>query len=514
MKKFTTSQEQKSESLTEQYDVNLDQFRKRLGESPDIIIREFGFNPQNSPKSAIIFLETMADKDLINQSIIIPLKDAAIENAFKEMGPRHLANFIRSHLMTISDIKVELNFQAAIDHIFAGDTVFLIDGINEVFIFRTQNRVHRGIDNPQTEVTLRGPRESFVETFNINLSLLRQRISHPDLTLETYIVGQKTNTRIGVIYLKGVVNEELITEIGKRLSRINIDGILGAGYLEQLIGDAPFSLFSTVSFSERPDVVAGKILEGRVAILIDGTPEIMIVPTLFVESFQNPDDYNSNPYYTSLIRWIRYIAYGISILGPGAYIALASYNQELIPTPLFINMAVGAAGTPYPVVVEVIIIGLLFEIFREAGVRLPRPFGQGITFVVALVLAQVSVAMGLTGVTTVVVVTITAIASFVIPSQANSSILIRLILAILASVFGAYGILLGFLWYLAHIASLRSFGVPYLSPIAPFNLKGFQQDVGFKIPLWGMFFRPRVIGWHNRRRQDDGLQPSPPKKED
>jgi spore germination protein KA len=256
--------------------------------------------------------------------------------------------------------------------------------------------------------------------------------------------------------------------------------------------------------------VAGKILEGRVAILVDGSPEVLTVPALFVESFQSPDDYNFNPFYATLIRWIRYIAFGISVLGPAAYIALSSYNQELIPTPLFINMAAGAEGTPFPVIVEVIIVGLLFEIFREAGIRLPRPYGQGITFVMALVLSQASVAMGLTGVTTVVVVAITAIASFITPSQSYASILVRLMLAILASIFGAYGILLGLLWALAHVVSLRSFGVPYLAPIAPYHPKDFRHDVIFKFPIWAMLTRPRVIGWHNLKRQEPGRIPSPP----
>lgn len=509
-----TSQEQDFDCLSERYDSNLEQFHKLLGESPDITIRQFVFNFEKNLKAAIIFLENMADKDLIKESILNPLKADAIEIAAKEPGPREFANIIKSQLASVCAVKVDLSFKGASESILAGDTVLIIDGLNEALIFRTRNLIQRRIGILETEATIRGPRESFVEAIDTNITLLRRRISHPDLTLEIYKAGRKTNTNIGIFYLKGVVNEKIVKEIRKRLSSIQIDGILGAGYMEQLIGDAPFSPFSTVSYSERPDVVAAKILEGRVAILIDGTPEVLTVPALFIESFQNPDDYNSNPYYATLIRWIRYIAFGISLLGPAVYIALASYNQELIPTPLFINMAAGAAGTPYPVIVEVIIIGLLFEIFREAGVRLPKPFGQGITFVMALVLAQASVAMGLTGVTTVVVVSITAITSFVIPNQANTSILIRLTLAALASIFGAYGILLGFLWVLAHLASLRSLGAPYLSPIAPFNPKGYQQDVIFKTPLWASFIRPGVIGWHNPRRLEDGLTPNPPTNKD
>lgn len=377
-------------------------------------------------------------------------------------------------------------------------------------IDRHDPHLGRAVDLPETEVTIRGPRESFVESLGMNIALLRRRIAHPDLTIETCRVGRKTGTTVGVVYLKGVVNEKVLAEIKLRLGRIQIDGILGAGYIQQLIGDAPNSPFATIAYSERPDVVAAKILEGRAAILIDGSPEVLTVPALFVEGFQSPDDYNSCFITATLLRWIRSAAFGFSILGPAVYIALASFHQELIPTPLFINMAAGAEGTPFPVYVEVLIIGLLFEIFREAGVRLPRPFGQSVTFVAALVLAQASVAMGLTGVATVVVVTITALASLVVPKQSNLSLLLRLVLAGLASFLGAYGILLGLLWILAHAASLRSFGVPYLSPAAPFNAGDFGRDVFFRIPLRAMFSRPRLIGWHNLTRQGEGAQPAPP----
>jgi spore germination protein KA len=261
-------------------------------------------------------------------------------------------------------------------------------------------------------------------------------------------------------------------------------------------------------------VVAAKILEGRAAIFIDGNPEVLTVPALLIESFQSPDDYNFHPYYATLIRWIRYIAFGISILGPASYIALSSFNQELIPTPFFITIAAGNEGTPYPTFVEVLIMGLLFEIFREAGIRIPRPFGQGITFVLALIMAQAAISIGLAGVATVAVVALTAIASLIVPGQANASILIRLALAILASFLGVYGILLGALMVLAHVVSLRSFGVPYLAPVAPFNPRDFKQDVLLRTPLWAMFARPRTIGWHNPRRQAGRLAPTPPEDDD
>lgn len=506
----SSSLEEASDYLTDRQDINLAQFRKLLGASTDVIIQEFIISAEKNLQAAIIYLENIVDQNRLDDGILRVLMAESSAIVVQGLKTIQIARHLKSRLAIVNNLKPETTFSGATGSILAGDTILLISGLNEALVFSTRGGAQRAINTPETEVTIRGPRESFVERIGTNIALLRRRIIDPDLIVETCKVGRKTGTNIGVVYLKGIVNEKIIKEIRYRLKRIQTDGIVGAGYIEQFITDAPFSPFSTVSYSERPDVVTAKILEGRVAILIDGNPEVLTVPSLFIESFQNPDDYNFNPFYATLIRWIKYIAFGISILGPAVYIALSSYNQELIPTTLFINMASGAEGTPYPVFVEVIVIGLLFEIFREAGIRLPKPIGQGITFVAALVLAQASVTMGLNGVATVVVVTITAIASLVIPNQAHVSILIRLILVILASFFGAYGILLGLLWVMGHLASLRSFGVPCFAPVAPFNPRDFKQDVILRTPIWAMFARPRTIGWHNPKRQEDENGPHPP----
>jgi spore germination protein KA len=510
MNRGSSSAEGALDNLTGQLDMNLAQFRKLLGDSTDIVFQEFIINAEKNLHAAIIYLENLVDRNRIDDGILRVVMAESHGIAAQNLKPTQIAGHLKSRLAIANHLKPETTFGEATGRILTGDTILLISGLSEALVFSTRGGAQRAVGTPETEVTIRGPRESFVETIGTNIALLRRRVTHPDLMVETCIVGRKTRTNIGIAYMKGVVNEKVLQEIRHRLSRIQTDGIVGAGYIEQLISDAPVSPFSTVSYSERPDVVAAKILEGRVAIIINGSPEVLTVPALFIESFQNPDDYNFNPFYATLIRWIKYIAFGISILGPAVYIALLSYNQELIPTPLFINIATGAEGTPFPVFVEVIIIGLLFEIFREAGIRLPRPVGQGVTFVAALVLAQASVIMGLTGVATVVVVTITAIASLVVPGQSHVSLVIRLILVILASFFGAYGILLGLLWVLAHMVSLRSFGVPYFAPVAPFNPRDFKQDVMFRTPIWAMLTRPRTIGWHNSKRQYEGNMPHPP----
>ena len=505
-----TSREETPDALSEHYGTNLSRFRELLGTSADLVIREFTIDAEKVRQAAIIYLENLVAKNRIHEDILRPLTVNAATIGARNIKPNQITAFLQSQLVTVSPVEQERTFSKAVDRIFSGDTILMIEGINEAFIFATRGWAQREVGKPESEETVRGPREGFVETLGTNVALLRRRIHHSDLMVEAHQVGQKTKTAINIVYLKGVVNEKIVAEIRRRLARIQTDGILGSGYIEQLIGDAPISIFSTTSYSERPDAVGAKILEGRAAILIDGSPEVLTVPALFIESFQNPDDYNSHPFYATLIRWVRYIAFAVSIFAPAVYIALASYNQELIPTPLFITMVAGAEVTPYPTFIEVVIIGLLFEIFREAGIRFPRPYGQGIIFAVAFVLAQAPVTMGLVGEATVVVVALTAMASLVVPKQADASILIRLLLAILASVLGAYGILLGLLGVLAHLVSLRSFGVPYLAPIAPFNIRDFKQDVIQRTPLWAMLFRPRTIGWHDPKRQKSELTPAPP----
>lgn len=496
--------------LTNRLDANLACFGSLLGTNSDMVVRKFAIGTEESLSAAIIYFENLVDKNQVNESILRPITNDAANIAAKKADPAQIAAYLKSRLATASSIKSTNTLGDAAACALSGETVLLVDGLDEAMVFGTQGWAQREVGLPQTEVTIRGPRESFVETLGTNIALLRRRISHPDLVVEIHKAGQKTRTTVAIAYLKGVIDDKIVDEIRSRLGRVKTDGILGAGQIEQFISDSPLSPFSTIGYSERPDVAAAKILEGRAAILTDGNPEALMVPTLFVESFQNPDDYNANPLFATLIRWIRYIAFGISVYGPAIFLALTSFHQELIPTSLFITLAAGVEGAPFPVLVEVIIMGLFFEIFREAGVRLPRPFGQGMTFVAALVVAQASIAIGLVGTSTVVVVAITAIASLVIPSQANASILIRLIMAILASIGGAYGILLGTLWLLAHMVSLRSFGVPYLAPVAPFNSTDFRQDVIFRSPLWAMMTRPRVFGWRNPQRLAKVSMPSPP----
>ena len=357
---------------------------------------------------------------------------------------------------------------------------------------------------------MRGPREGFIEDVNVNIALIRRKIKVPDLCVEKLVIGEKSKTDVYIVYVKSVADPKLIEEIRIRLDRIKIDAILESGYIEQFIEDDPWSIFPTVSNTEKPDKVAAKILEGRAAILVDGTPFVLAVPMVFVESFQSVEDYYSRPFLASITRMIRFLSYIISTLGPAIYVALTVFHQELIPTQLLISIAEGRERVPFPAILEASLMIFAFDILREAGVRLPKPVGQTVGIVGAIVLGEASVQAGLISPIMVIVVSSTAIASFAVPAQTDSGTVLRYIYLALAGIAGGFGVITGLLVTLLHLASLRSFGTPYLWPIAPLNLSGLK-DVFVRMPLWMQSKRPKAIAGNGRdlRNQGPELMPSP-----
>jgi len=293
------------------------------------------------------------------------------------------------------------------------------------------------------------------------------------------------------------------------LEEINIDSILESGYIEQYIEDAPFSLFATVGNSEKPDVIAAKLLEGRAAIIVDGTPFVLTMPFLLLESFQSAEDYYSRPVYTTLIRLTRFFAFFVTVLAPAIYVAVTTFHQELIPTTLLLTMAAAREGIPFPAVAESLIMIAAFEILREAGVRLPRPVGQALSIVGALVMGEAAVSAGLIGAPMVIVIAITAVSGFIVPGQADSAAVLRILYLILGSSMGGFGITVGLLGTLVHLASIRSFGYPYLSPIAPLQAEDLK-DTFVRAPLWFMLSRPRGMAEEDVKRRDFFMPPASP----
>lgn len=497
------------EDLTINLQANLKTMREVLGESVDIIFRRFQLFGQPHFPAALVFVEDMIDKKTINETVLPALMQELSEDELKGLKPgRALLDHIEQRRLTVHETKLVRNAGEAIHAVLAGDTVLLVEGADRALVFGSKGWKARQPEEPASEVLIRGPREGFVETLQINMSLIRRRIRNRDLVMERITLGKRTRTDVVIAYLKELTDPRLVEEVRRRLKRIQTDAILESGFVEEFIEDAPFSLFPTVFSSERPDVVSAKMLEGRVAILVDSTPFALVVPMLFLEAFHSPSDYYTRPWTGNLIRTIRYVAFLTSLLAPAVYVALVTFHQELIPTPLLLTTAAAVEGTPFPAVFEAILMGGVFEILREAGIRLPRAIGQALSIVGALVIGDAAVSAGLIGAPVVIMVAFTAISSFVVPVLVSPAAILRLVFTILAGAMGAFGIIVGLLWLLVHLCSLRSFGAPYLSPFAPLS-KGDLKDAMLRAPFWAMFLRPRAVGWHDPQRQEFMLGPRP-----
>lgn len=482
---------------------NLNRIKKEMGNSTDIIVREFKLGVY---KGAIIYIEGMADSKVINDFLLESLMDSNLE-----MGSGDPFKFLMERGMPLGDIQIIEDWNQMYNSFLVGNTIIFVDGFNRAIRGGTRGEEKRAISEPTTQLSIRGPKDSFTESIRTNTSLIRRRIKSPNLWLESMKIGRVTQTDVGIMYIKGIANDKIVGEIKARLNRIDIDSILDSGYIEQLIEDQTWTTFPTIYNTERPDVVVSQILEGRIAILVDGTPFAITAPALFIEFFQAADDYYFRFDISTGIRFLRILAFFTALIGPATYVAATTFHQEMIPTPMAIAIAAQRENVPFPAFVEALLMEVIFEILREAGLRLPRAVGQAVSIVGALVIGQAAVQAGIVSPVMVIVVSMTAIANFSTPSfaMAISARLLRFVLMAVATVLGFYGISLGIIFMLIHLCSLRSFGVPYMMPIAPFNIQN-QQDVIFRFPIYAFKDRPHLISKGNIERTGQGQKPEPP----
>ncbi|WP_407941653.1 spore germination protein [Metabacillus schmidteae] len=505
------SQDQKNvEFISPNLKWNLEYIKKTIGNSSDIVIRHFKAGQSGQVEIGVIFTDGLADKtfvqDFVLDTLMVQIRSADVDH------PIHsdLFEFIKSQSLPTGEIKEVIHFETLFFHFLSGDTILIIDGFPKCLAIGSRGWVDRGVQEPSSQTVVRGPKDGFSETLRTNTALIRRRIKDPNLWLETKQLGKKTKTDVAIMYLKGVANDKSVKEVHIRLDKIKIDAILESGYIEELIQDSTFTPFPTVFNTERPDTVAAAILEGRIAIIVDGTPFVLIVPALLINFFQASEDYYQRADIATLIRLLRYLAFFLALLTPSAYIAVTTFHQEMLPTPLLISLAAQRDGVPFPAIVEAILMEMTFEILREAGVRMPRAVGSAISIVGALVIGQAAVEAGIVTATMVIVVSLTAMSSFVSPTF-NMGIAVRILrfgFMILAGTFGLFGIILGLIAMVLHLSSLRSFGIPYLSPNAPFILDD-QKDNFLRFPHWALFSRPRLINQTDTDREDTP-SPKPP----
>lgn len=484
------NQQPADRKVSEKLSDNLDFIKSQLGGSGDVKVHEFRFGENYEFGGALIFIDGLVNMDYITQGIMRPIISFPYSKTPLKKGPGHGIDQISKTVLCSGDIETKQYLGELISGILTGDTIFLADSFQQGLVISTKGWDKRGVTEPETESVVRGPREGFTENFRTNTALIRRKIKSPKLRMEHMTIGRKTQTSVCIAYLDGIANDRVTQQVRSRLKQLDIDSVLDSGYLEEYIEDAPFSIFATVGYSEKPDVIASKILEGRTAILVDGSPFVLTVPFLFVEAFQTAEDYYVRSIYSSIMRLLRFFSYLIAIFAPAIYIALTTFHQELIPTTLLMTIASAREGTPFPAFVEAFVMVLSFEILREAGLRLPRPVGQAVSIVGALVMGDAAVSAGIVGAPMVITVAITAVAGFIIPEQNDTISILRLIMMILSAALGGYGIAMGFLGILIHLGSLQSFGIAYFNAFFPTR---DMEDTFIRMPLWAMVKRPTRI---------------------
>jgi len=486
--------------------ANLAEIQRRFGESDDLIVRRLTLGIPSHPEAAVVYLQGAVNEDAIARHIIQPLTlDAAVLAGEAIADPLTGADPLQRHLVSIADSQKATRWSELLKFMPMGSAVLLIDGIAEALLLRVRRDLDRAISEPESASVVRGPREGFIEHLQSNIALVRRRIRTSDLRVRSLLVGERTQTRVAMLYLHGVAEEGIVQEVHRRLSAIKIDGVLESGYIEEQIQDHPYSIFPTVRHNERVDIVLGNILEGRVAILTDGTPFALIVPATFPSLLQVSEDYYERWPIGTFARWVRYGATTISLTLTAFYVAIISFNQELVPIGLLLRLVGNRTGLPFPALVEALALEAAFEVLREAGLRLPRPIGQAVSIVGVLVLGEAAVRAGVVGPIMIIVVAASALSSFAIPdySLVNSFRIARIGVIILAGTFGLFGLMWGVLFVVTHMISLRSFGVPYMSPLAPTSGRALMRD-GLGRMLWpSVGHRPFRVT-QDRKRQETG----------
>lgn len=480
---------------TNQLEKNVAVMQEKLGEGPDIILRRF--KVAGKIDAAIFFIEGMVDKQIMAENILEPLITADPHDA-KDIES------LEKSVITTGNAKRESDINNIAMAVLSGLIAIFVNGSKEAILVDIIKWERKSISEPQTDVVVRGPREGFTESLRINMTLLRRKVHHHDLNFEVMKIGRYSNTDVAIVYIKSIVNKDVLEEVRHRLSKIDIDALLESGFVEQLIEDHPYSIFPTIGNTEKPDVLAAKILEGRVGILVDGTPIALTIPFLFVESFQSPEDAYSRYYYVTKNRLIRYIAFFFSCLLPGIFVAITDYHKQFVPAKLLHTMAAAQEDTPFSTGLSVLIMILTYEVLREAGVRLPRPIGQTVSIVGAIVMGDAAVSAGLISAPVLIVVAVAVIASFVTVPLIGADSYLRVFFILAGWTFGGFGLLVAVLIVMLYLSSMHSFGIPYLSPIAPLNLRDLGDSL-IRLPLWALIYRPQFLSL-NRIRMSDTIK--------
>lgn len=490
---------------------NIQHIKQSLGHSTDLVARDFNIGPDGKLTLALLYTDGLVDKQVIAGHIESIMYDKASGSLAgkSEAAQTDILKTLRSDVLKSAEMTEIADFDSLYRALLSGECIFLVDGLAQGLAVGARGWLDRGVTEPSSENVVRGPREGFTETLRTNTSLIRRKIKDPNLWVDAKQIGRVTKTDIAIMYIKNIANDGIVKEVHARLDRIDIDGILESGYIEELIQDETFTPFPTLYSTERPDVIAAELLEGKIAIIVDGTPFVLVAPAPFVSFLHSAEDYYQRADISTFIRILRYLGIFISLLAPSFYVAITTFHQEMLPTELLISLAAQRERVPFPALIEAVMMEITFEILREAGIRMPKSIGSAVSIVGTLVIGQAAVEAGIISSVMVIVVSITAISSFVMPAY-NVSIAFRMLrfpLMVFAATFGLFGIIVGIIALILHMCSLRTFGIPYMSPLGPL-IPSDLKDTIIRLPHWMLTNRPRLLNKKNTRRN----KLTPPRK--
>jgi spore germination protein len=491
-------------NITGDYDKDLDLIKQNIGNNCDVHFRAFEISAQ-SIRAMLIYVNGMQDDELINKQVLeVLMSNFEHDNSNMSLLSHSikLASYVKEKILPVCETYEVKELHELNQSVLMGSTALLVEGMPHALLINLTNIKSRAITEPSSEALLRGPRIGFTEVLSENTSMLRRQGFSEDLELNMYEVGKRVKRKLVIAYMKGIVNDDLIKEVRDRIKQINIDFVAENGYVEQLIEDDYLSPFQQAQNTERPDRVINALLEGRVAILLDGSPSALIVPVTFSMLLQSPEDYYDRWIPGTLLRMLRFFAAFLALMAPALYISFISFHPGLIPTELAITIIETRQGVPFPSLIEVMILEISFEILREAGIRLPKPIGPAMGIVGGLIIGEAAVQAGIVSPFLVIVVAVTAISSFSIPvySAGITLRILRFVGMLCAAVLGIFGTILFFLFICGHLSKLKSFGVPYVTPVSPFRFNDWK-DLFVRSPLALMKTRPEMLKIKDKKRR-------------
>ena len=479
---------------------NLNQTVLKLKEifkdADDIVYRTIECGKTQKIKMCLVYVDGMTTKEAVSQFTVETLMEYFDITNFEKNSEKELDEIVSLTSIATTEISSVDTISTAVNKILSGETMLFIDGCTKAIMISSRGWPMRGISEPVAETLIRGPRDGFNETLKVNITLIRRRIKDPKLKVKYMQIGTKSKTDIAIMYMEDKVNKQVLKELQNRLNKIDIEAILESSYIEELIEDDNYSPFPQIENTQRPDAAASAIYEGRVVIGVDNTPQVLLVPAIMTVFMQSSEDYYERWIPACMIRIVRYLALPITVLLPALYVAITTFHPNMLPTELALYVAASRAKVPFPAWFEATLLEIVMELVREAGMRIVGPIGSTIGIVGGLVIGQASVEAGLISPLVIIIVALTTISSFAIPSYNFSTSLriLRFAFIILAAMLGLFGVALGICILLTHLCSLKSMGVPYMTPFSNFvENKSDMKDTIVRHRITNLVHKPEYL---------------------